>query len=58
MADGDIVASGVVQVEYIIREYVVDGRPAYDYISGPVESEEYFDSIEAAEAEAKRVLDY
>jgi len=44
MADGDVVASGIIEVPFQITEYTVDGVTRYDYY----DSDEFFDSIEEA----------
>lgn len=62
--DGDIVARGIVEVDYVIRAYHMDDTElapegvAYDYISGPVESDEWYPSLEDATRAAKEALDY
>jgi hypothetical protein len=45
MAEGNVVTSGTVEVEYDIREWTVDGETVYDAVYGNgayVESDEYF----------------
>lgn len=44
MADGDVVARGIIEVPFVITEYTVDGETRYEYY----DSDEFYDSIEDA----------
>lgn len=58
MADGDIVASGTVEVEWIVREWPQDdGSVLYDWIAAG-DSDDLYETVEEARAEAIRSLSY
>lgn len=54
----EIAESGTFEVEYVIRKFVVDGEDAYDFISGPIESDDWYTSLEDARREAELSLRY
>lgn len=59
MSGGDVIETGTVMVDYVIREWVLnDGSKAYDYIAGSNDSDDLYDSLIDAREAAIRSLEY
>lgn len=58
MRSGEIVEEGTVEVTYVIRVFDTEaGETVYDYVTNR-DSDEFYDTIEEARAEAIRSLEY
>lgn len=58
MTGGEIIETGTVEVDYVIREWVDDdGSKVYDWIAA-TDSDEFYDSLEEARRAAIQSLEY